>query len=213
MIKKSVKNVRLFEIFDAKAQKVFSGCNQKWFSTRWKRLSGCGPCVVSNIINYLNRSRSGEKVDDSPIQKSEIQALMEDVWEYVTPTMRGIPSTELLGTGISSYIQAKDAGIELVFADIPEDKTKRPAFPDLLTFLSQALEADTPLAFLVLNSGEEKRLDDWHWVTVIAIEFEEDGSVALVDIVDEGEIYRANLHNWFFTTTLGGGFVGFNIKT
>jgi hypothetical protein len=72
-----------------------------------------------------------------------------------------------------------------------------------------ALRNDTPVAFLNLNNGAEKQLYSWHWVTIISLEYEEDGNTAFADILDEGLIKKIDLAGWFRTTTLGGGFVSF----
>jgi uncharacterized protein YciU (UPF0263 family) len=60
-----------------------------------------------------------------------------------------------------------------------------------------------------LEKGEEDLLDTWHWVTVLTLQFEEDGSAAFADVADEGKLLHVDLKKWFDTTKIGGGFVRF----
>ena len=57
-----------------------------------------------------------------------------------------------------------------------------------------------------------KRLDSWHWVTIISLEYVLDGSIAILSILDGGTIKKVDLAQWFNTTALGGGFVSFDFK-
>jgi hypothetical protein len=85
----------------------------------------------------------------------------------------------------------------------------RPAMANLLTFIGESLKNDMPVAFLSLDKGAEELLDTWHWVTVLSLEYEENGSAAFADVADEGKLLHVDLKKWFDTTGLGGGFVRF----
>lgn len=204
----SVRNPDLFQIIDN--QTIFYGCDQEWYTTKWQRLSGCGPTTVSSIMHYLYHANSGSGTP--PFPKSDCLLLMEEIWEYVTPTLRGIPSTKPLYKGAMAYAKAKALDMDFHFLDIPKNRRLRPEFPQLLSFVETALRSDTPVAFLNLNNGTETQLDSWHWVTIISLEYEEDGSNAIISILDEGVIKKINLAQWFQSTTLGGGFVSFHLR-
>ena len=73
-------------------------------------------------------------------------------------------------------------------------------------FLRSALGADQPVAWLNLHSGEVEGLDDWHWVTIIALEERRDGT-ELCTLLDSGKEYAVDFRLWFQTTKLGGGLV------
>lgn len=208
MTASSIRNPDLFQINDGRA--VFYGCDQEWYPTRWQRLSGCGPTAVSSIMHYLYHSNSNS--GNPPFPKSDCVALMEEVWKFVTPTMRGIPSTKPLYEGALAYAKAKSLDMEFHILDIPKKIPLRPEFSRLLSFLDAALRSDSPVAFLNLNNGTQTNLDSWHWVTIIALEYEEDGSVASVSFLDEGTVKMIDLKQWFRTTTLGGGFVSFHLR-
>ncbi|NLA86411.1 MAG: hypothetical protein GX847_03840 [Clostridiales bacterium] len=208
MTEVSIKNIKLFEVLDENAQ-IYYGGWQEWYGAWWKRMSGCGPTVVSNIMSYISRSRAGTENESAPLSKSGFLELMEDVWQYVTPGMQGIPSTAALKKGVLAYIASKQLDILPEELDIPKKQIYRPAFSDLLAFIGDSLRNDAPVAFLSLDKGDEPLLDTWHWVTILALQYAEDGSVAFADVADEGKLLHVDLKKWFDTTKLGGGFVRF----
>lgn len=203
-----LKNPSLFEVPDGQNGRVYYGFDQEWYASEWQRRAGCGPTVVSTILYYIGRSRAIPGIG-SPLSRGESPAFLEKTWRHVTPTISGIPSAALLCRGIRSYSEAEHLGIRAEPFDIPRSRRARPVFSQLLSFLASALSGDVPVAFLNLHSGEERLLDSWHWVTVASMDYEEDGSAAFLEILDEGERKRIDLRQWFQTTTLGGGFVRF----
>lgn len=209
MLYVSVHNIKLFDVIDETAAMTYCGGWQEWYGDRWKRMSGCGPTTVANITSYLNRSSIGADIGCPPLPKNDFQKLMEAVWQYVTPGVRGIPSTAAFIKGALGYIASEKLDITLEELDIPKNKRLRPELSKLVEFLSTSLERDAPVAFLSLDNGQEKRLDTWHWVTLLSLEYEEDGSAAFAGISDEGQFFRVDLKKWYETSSLGGGFVRF----
>lgn len=204
----SIRYPELFEIHDDIGHAVRYGFDQEWYRTPWQRCSGCGPTAVANIVYYRSRTRGGTVPDGRPPLRSDCLAIMEEVWEYVKPTIHGIPSSALLADDVRAYAKAKGPDIRPETLDIPASRPERPEFPRLLSFLGTALSRDTPAAFLNLNNGGEKQLDSWHWVTIIRLETEPDGKASAA-ILDGGRIKTIDLAQWYETTTLGGGFVRF----
>jgi hypothetical protein len=209
MITRSIQDLNFFKINDELTNTTCYGCNQEWYASKWKRLSGCGPTAVTNIVHYLNCTHSGLEPAKTTLTRRDCRLLMDEVWEYVTPTLRGIPSTKMLYEDVVAYAQAKGMKIKLDVLDIPKSRKLRPAFVRLLSFLDDALRGNTPVAFLNLNNGEIEQLDSWHWVTIVSLEYTEDGSACSAEILDEGMIKKIDLAQWFRATTLGGGFVSF----
>lgn len=80
-------------------------------------------------------------------------------------------------------------------------RTKRPDYVTVSAFLTAALRADCPVAFLNLHQGKVKELDWWHWVTIIAL----DGRRAT--LLDSGKELEIDLVLWLETTRRRGGFV------
>lgn len=207
MIKKSILNPNILRIVDENSQAIYYGCNQEWYATEWQRRSGCGPSVASNIILYLTRSARG--VEQEPNTKKHCLSLMEEVWQYVTPTNQGIPTTKMLVEDVLDYARSNDFPIECHVCDLPEDASCRPALSEIGSFLAGALAKDAPVAFLNRCNGDEQNLDRWHWVTIISLEYVKTDGSAWVTILDEGLLKTINLALWHRTTTQGGGFVYF----
>jgi len=213
MVTMSIKFRDIFKIIAEDAQSIYYGCNQEWYMTELQRHSGCGPTVVTNIVHYLNCAHSGSKQGIPLLTKSQALSMMEETWKYVTPTIHGIPTTKLLHDYVIIYAKAKELNIKLNIINIHENQLLRPEFHNLLLFLGNALSNDTPIAFLNLDNGAEDQLDPWHWVTIISLEYEENGNTAIIDILDQGIIKKIDLAKWFDTTMLGGGFVSFDLLT
>lgn len=204
MNKTAVQSMEYFEIADG--DRRYLGGMQDWYRTRWQRLSGCGPCAVATVLLYLDR-REGAPMPD-PLSRRDFLLRMEEVWRYVTPTLRGIPEAALLAAGAERYFQAHGSNLRAEILDVPEKRERRPGLGKIAAFLRESLAADSPAAFLNLNRGREPALDSWHWVTVTGLE--EDGSGgAFLNFLDGGKALRADLSLWLSTTTLGGGFVRF----
>ncbi|HEX2954732.1 MAG TPA: hypothetical protein VHR47_12225 [Bacillota bacterium] len=211
MIKRSISNPNMLKVIDVNSQTAYYGCDQEWYATEWQRCAGCGPSVVSTMLLYLDRVSSLSKYGVNT--KADCLSLMEEVWQYVTPTDHGIPTTKLLYEDVLQYGEAKALTIEYYVCDMPEEPSARPAFPELLRFIAGALHQDIPVAFLNLCNGDEQNLDCWHWVTIIGLEYDESGASALVTIVDEGVLKKIDLALWYKTTTQGGGFLYFTASS
>lgn len=212
MTVKSIANPDVFKVLNQATNERHYGCDQEWYSTEWQRLSGCGPTVASNIIFYLTQKGESLKSGRDLVYKSECSLLMEEVWKHVTPSTDGIPATQILSEAMLTYIKSKGLDFECRTMDIPEDKGCRPKLPEILGFLETALLEDAPVAFLNLCNGEEKNLEQWHWVTIISVEYADKNRQINVNILDEGMIKKIDLTLWYDTTTLGGGFVYFTVS-
>lgn len=209
MIKVSLLDISKFYILDEESGELHLGSDQEWYSGEFQRLAGCGPAVASNMIHYLMGAKdSGE----GHIGKKDFLALMEEVWCYVTPIEgRGLPSTDLFYRSLLDYSRDKAFLVRrFAILDMHSPSPERPKFAEIIKLIEGGLSCDLPVAFLSLNSGQAQNLDEWHWVTIVALEYE-DGQ-ACVDIMDGGEIKRVDLTLWYNTTTLGGGFVYFDVN-
>lgn len=185
---------------------TWRGCDQEWFSSHWQRLAGCGPCVVSNIMLYLYK----EGLADLPLEvadKDGFIKLMEAVWEHVTPTTRGIHMSELLCRGAMGFAEAYGLKITCNSLDIGKRKSERPELKAVADFIAEGLEKNLPVAFLNLSNGAVRNLDQWHWVTIVALKREGGDESVTADIYDGGMQKTVDLKLWYETTTLGGGFV------
>jgi len=212
MNRTSISNPNLFKVVDKITHKTHFGYHQECYATEWQRLSGCGPSTATNILSYLNHTSSTLELGKSFNSDENCLSPMEEIWGYVTPTKEGIPNTKMFYEDVLSYALVKGMNIDYDFCDIPEDKANRPELSKILKLLQDALIKDAPIAFLNLCNGQVKNLDPWHWVTIISLEYTEDGRSAFIDILDEGLIKTIDFALWYTTTTLGGGFVYFTWK-
>ena len=203
IIKLSVKQLECLQIAAETGTEPCYGCDQEWYGTDWQRRAGCGPTVAATLYYYLFRQ------DNRCFSREEWLARMEEVWLYVTPTERGMPTTRLFFESVLSYAAAKQQNIGHACCDVTEEKADRPALAEVVDFLRSGLTQDAPIAFLNLCNGEETNLHRWHWVTVVGMEFAADGSQALLHTLDEGKKKTVDLACWLDTTVLGGGFVYF----
>ncbi len=209
MITKSISNPDIFKIIDECDYRTHFGGDQKWYPEKWQQLSGCGPVVACNLFFYSGII----KPNGNYINRDTFLSLMQDVWKYVTPSIKGIPTTKMFYNSVLAYAKSKGTDIKYEVLNLPRARSARPRLSEVLKFLDRALSQDVPIAFLNLNNGEEKNIDSWHWVTIISLEYEEDESSAFMYILDEGSKKKINLCLWYKTTTLGGGFVYFKLGT
>jgi hypothetical protein len=203
----SVKNPGLLKITDGPIE--YKGATQDWYLKFWQRMAGCGPTNASHLARYLAESRRGCEafVDEPAGTKDGFRKLMNVVWKYVTPGYRGVNGTNLLVQGMRRY--AEDRGFRMTFRvmDITIETYRRPSEEELSDFMKRAMEKDRPVAFLNLNNGEERNLDRWHWVTLVA--FNTDTMTAVM--YDQTKSRAIDLALWLRTTTLGGGFVAADV--
>lgn len=207
MMTMSISNPDLFKVITDEASCF--GCDQEWYVSEWQRLSGCGPTAAANLIYYLTHNDPALSSQSCFNDKTFCLSLMEEIWAYVTPTSEGVDTTKMFYESLLPYFQSKGIRVTYEFSDLPEDKALRPSFSEVLDFLIRAMQNDAPVAFLNLCNGDEDQLEEWHWVTIIALEYSENRETAFVKILDQGQIFTINLTLWYNTTALGGGFVYF----
>lgn len=211
MLTQSISDLDLLKVVDENTLKTYYGCNQEWYRTERRRLSGCGPSVAATIICYLNNKRFSVGVEQRSNSKESCLSLMQEVWKYVTPATDGIPTTKMWLESVLSYTKAKGLNIKYSICDLPKEAFIRPSVYQVISFIKEALLEDKPVAFLNLCNGKEANLDSWHWVTIISLNYKKDGSGAFITILDRGKMKTVDLLLWYDTTTLGGGFVSFSL--
>lgn len=208
----SIKNINLLKVYDEKSQETYFGGDQEWYSKKWQRLSGCGPTAATNIFHYLSHSKDISESEKKLNTKESWISLMEELWRYVTPSIRGVHTTKMFYEPLISFAKTKGRNFEHYICEVPKDQSQRPHFQEILKFIEQGLSKDAPVAFLNLNNGDVNNLDKWHWVTIISLEYEEEDQSAFLTILDYGKVKKIDLALWYDSTTLGGGFVYFQDK-
>lgn len=210
MIQRAISKINLYQVINEQTSDITWGCDQEWFPGKWQRLSGCGPTNVAGISLYYDMLSNG---DLPMLTRSQCIARMRQVWRYVTPSLRGVSSTKMLVRGALAYSKANELGWQADSIDVPSQPLKRPPIADVLAFIDRALQSDAPVAFLNLHNGSITHLDAWHWVTLVSLDYQPDGTTAQCTIIDEGVKKQLDLVQWYQTTTLGGGFVRLDLPS
>lgn len=184
---------------------VWEGADQIWYPLFWQRRAGCGPTTASHLMWYLSRTKQGAEIlcpyDGS--ERAGFVRLMQDMWRYVTPGMRGANSTSFVSGGAVRYGQHRNFPLTTRVLEIPAEKGERPSIQELMEFLSEAAADDLAVAFLNLSNGALKNLDNWHWVTLTGV----DTQWRTATMVDQRSRSTIDMDLWLKTTTNGGGFV------
>ncbi len=207
MINSIIRHPEYFQIFSEDESTKLFGCDQEWYRSHWQRISGCGPTAASNLMYYISRSKQVASGVNMTNNKEKCLTLMEKVWAYVTPTQQGVDTTKRFVDSLGGYLDELQLKADLHVLNIAKDIKNHPTVEDVVMFLDQAMRSDAPVAFLNLCNGDETTLEEWHWVTIISLEYNEDTSQVYVEIIDESQVKRINLSLWLSTTTRGGGFV------
>lgn len=198
--------MKKYEIYNLEYLKItldnkFSyGLSQEWFNEAFKILAGCGATVATTLYIY-----ELQKEKCKNLKKNEVLNIMDLMWEYLTPAYRGLNSTKLFYKGYLNFL--KDQNLNFYFKYIDVKIHDKIHFEELKKFIVNALSKDIPIAFLNLCNGKEDNLDKWHWVTVISLI--EDENEIFIEILDDMQVKKINLLNWFNNITNDGGFIYF----
>jgi len=181
------------------------GANQIWLPTEFKRRAGCGPTVGAHLMWYLARTQQGMArlcPYDAHTRAGAVELMLE-MWEYITPGRRGVNSPDIFFNGAMRYAGDRCVPLTYTCLEIAPIHCKRPTPQEVCAFLSAALEGGLPVAFLNLSNGALTNLDNWHWVTVIAV----DAAARTGTIIDQSKLFDINLDLWVRSTLAGGAFV------
>jgi len=173
-----------------------TGGSQEWYEDRWHRMSGCGPVAASNLIWYMTRRGGGKEL---------YTELMREMYSYMTPGVRGVNSSGIFIDGITRYGAMAGLDLSPKVLEIPGRSANRPDVEMVISFITSALLADAPVAFLNLSNGALEVLESWHWVTIIAM----DTSTRHADACDYGSVLSVDIPEWLKTSRLGGSFACF----
>ena len=196
----TLQHPEIFEIMDSKTNRIFYGCDQDWYTTKWQQLSGCGPTVATNTVIYLLKKQYSTR--------SEYVELMRDVRKYVTPKIGGVNRTSIYYRGLARCFSNNNYAMDYKYLNVPR-KSHRPSFAQITEFINTALVNDSPIAFLNLHNGKVKNLESWHWTLIIESHLDIENDHTMVTILDNGEKKTIDLKLWYESTANDGGFVYF----
>ena len=190
-------------LVDPASGQVSWGANQEWYGDLWQRKAGCGPTAAASLLFYQKQKQ--RLMHRQPLLSSRQNLLdqMNELWNYITPGHGGGNRVSMFTEGLEKYRAEVKENFEVQALEVAEDPAQRPQWTAVSQFLEEALKRDEPAAFLNLCAGEEKRIDDWHWVMISAL----DPQTGVITFFDESQIKEADLSLWLRTTTKRGGFV------
>lgn len=201
-MKHTINNLNRFDIIDETTKLIHHGFDQEWYSSRVKRIAGCGPTVASSLTLYLFNTSSKQN-------KDELLNLQESMWDYVKPTWTGISSIDKFYKMYKHYTDLHNLDVVFKLFNVATNKQKRD-IQDFTCFIKDELNKNHPIAFLNKDHGNQKTLESWHWTIIVGYEENDEGLV--VDLFDNGKQISLNLTQWFNTTKKGGGCVSVSKK-
>ena len=203
-MKTSIQNPEHF-FLRTDSQETVCGCNQDWYPTLWQRRAGCGPTTASNLLIHHQRAGQIALPQELHVTADGLR-LMEEVWHYVTPTAMGVHTPGIFEQGLRNFFSQKTLSVSTHSLRIPSRRHLRPSFAETVGFIRTGLSQDSPVAFLNLANGTVRKLDPWHWVTITALDEHNEKAVE-IEICDNLNCFTMDLHEWYETTSRGGGFV------
>jgi len=132
---------------------------------------------------------------------------MQELWSLVTPGIMGVHLVGQFTKGVGVFLSKVPYAMTEHILKIPKAKKKRPSLATVVDFLVASFDADSPVAFLNLSKGSLTNLDEWHWVTLVAVE--QEGERVYATLYDAALTWKIDLGLWLETTTRGGGFVSY----
>lgn len=170
----------------------------------WQRRAGCGPTTASNLMLYFQ-----QRLHPKRVQKEEAIQLMQEMWKLITPGIMGVHLLSQFTKGFDAYLASTSFELQAHTLKISRAKERRPSLSEVVDFLISSFKADSPVAFLNLSRGSLTNLDEWHWVTLVGIEGEEEGQGVSVTVYDAALSWKIDLGSWLESTTRGGGFISY----
>jgi hypothetical protein len=202
--KTAIQSIGHIHVVDSTGLEYF-GCNQEWYTSYWRRFTGCGPSTASTLLIYLQRSGR----INFPIggyDKKDCKLVMDSVWPYVNPTVRGVNTSDIFVDGIEKFASVHGFSIECQRLVLPH-ADGRPSLSDAVNFIENGLRKDCPVAFLNLHNGKVKNLESWHWLTIVQIARDKDLQHVEVTVFDGDSADTVDFKNWYETTARDGALV------
>lgn len=181
------------------------GYDQDWYSTVYKRKRGCGPTTATMLFTYIMQ-RQGLDLPFGMVTLDSIKKTLELVWDYVTPTPMGLYSLDSYCKGMEKLFKNFNLDYKCRGLNISFFSSQRPSLQDTVGFIKTGLQQDSPVAFLNLDRGKELSLEGWHWITIVALDYQVEVGKYIATCYDDGSIVKFDLQLWLKTNSKGGAF-------
>lgn len=184
----------------------YYGGDQEWFDDEFNQDRGCGTVAASNITAHMAEyvSGCGRLYGYRSLSKSNFKKHMNEMLEYVTPTIFGVPTLRYFARGVERFADDKNVDIEAYWSD------EKPSFRNLSNYIKDGLRADSPVAHLQYYNPEVPSLN-WHWVTITKYFRNSVAGDSHIAVSTWGERKSFNL-DAIYDNSLGGGVIYFEIR-
>lgn len=201
--KVTIKHPELVAI-DGADGKIWFGGKIDWFPASTGRRFRGGAVVAAGILSYLAATRDSLWDLYPPGTRrtqAEFEKLVAGIWEYLMP--EGVEQLGLNAfvNGLNAYVE--HAGHPLFFnaVDIAKDRNERPSADRCLGFIDDAMERDTPVAFLTRKRGENEGEYIYTWALLVGRR----GNMVI--LAEDGVQKNLDFRLWYDTTEMGGALV------
>lgn len=177
--------------------------NQMWYQSKWRRFLGCGPIACANIAYYISHTNH-KLIRLAPkdcCDNETTLSYINEVWSCYKPGYWGVYKTKLFIKGLVKYARKKKASVTCTVLELSSNDV-RPSHQEIVSCISSSIMQGIPVAFLNRTNSTLDNLDEWHWVTIVAI----DPLTSEASIFDYGTIKNIQLGSWI-TNNEHGGFV------
>lgn len=156
-------DTRLIQIMDGET--AYYGADQEWFSSKWHRMSGCGPQTAALLALYMAaafpQACASMYQFELPADKKDFAQHMAGVRKFVKPGPMGLTDPNEFAKGVLAY--ARQCGAEIIAQQISPTLSAGVAFD----FFKQALRHGyLPALLLLRNPARELSDFTWHWMAV-----------------------------------------------
>ena len=160
------------------------GGSQNWYSEFWNRKAGCAAVCASDLAAFHHLGI--EPASDNTISQARFLTLMDEMFCYMRPGMRGFPHADKFLTQFLSYAQAH--GAEFCGEVIENWASAEDAF----RCVRRSIADNLPLALLILgHNAPEIDENTWHWMCVTG--FDPDSREILISNYSRREWMQADI--------------------
>lgn len=148
-----------------KVNNLHYGGFQRWFyrdnlrSKFWADRS-CGVIAAANALYHMARYKLGFEnlYRYSNAARAFFIRFADELYDYIKPTIIGVPSLKKLNKGVERFAKTRDIDIESEVLSMPKD------METTVSFIKEGLNQNSPVLMLTWNSNIKNLR--YHWVTI-----------------------------------------------
>lgn len=168
-LRSSYESVQLSDYYDFvevyEGSTTYYGGDQDWLHEKnyisefWANRS-CGVTAASNVAHYYSKNKSGKGnlYQESSLHIDKFTKHMNDVYEYLTPAVWGIPGIDTMITRFERFADSR--GVELNGVRDSSSWT----LDNVSDYIKRGLSNDCPVMMITWNTSIPEL--KYHWVTI-----------------------------------------------